>query len=77
MKSSLERKWWFVVPVTVLAMFVTRYLMDGAGLAHPQNLCQWALFCLCFGALHQIFSLLGWFLVLTLSPADKARERTR
>jgi hypothetical protein len=75
--TKLERKWWFAGPVATLAVIITQYLMNSVGILHQHGLAQMAIFILCVVGLQRAFSLLGWLLVLFLSPADKAIERTR
>ena len=75
--TKLERKWWFAGPVATLAVIITRYLMDSVGLQHQYGFAQMTIFILCVVGLQRAFSLLGWLVVLFLSPADKALERTR
>jgi hypothetical protein len=75
--TKLERKWWFAGPVATLAVIVTRYLMDSVGIQHRIGWAELAIFILCVVGLQRTFSVLGWLLVLFLSPADKAIERTR
>lgn len=75
--TKLERKWWFAGPVATLAVIITQYLMDSVGILHQRGLAQMTIFILCVVGLQRAFSLLGWLLVLFLSPADKAIERTR
>lgn len=75
--TRLERKWWFAGPVAMLAVIMTRYLMDSVGIQHQVGFAQMAIFILCVAGLQRAFSLLGWLLVLFLSPADRVIERTR
>jgi hypothetical protein len=77
MTSRLERKWWFAAPTGALAVIVTVYLLDSAGIRSPYNFAQWTLYFMCFAGLQRGFSFAGWLLVLCLSPSNKALERTR
>lgn len=77
MTSRLERKWWFSVPVSLLAFFLTEFVMHCAGILHPYNFAQWTLYFTCFVGLQRSLSFAGWLLVLCLSPAGRAWERTR
>lgn len=77
MASRLERKWWFAAPVAVLAVLLTQYVMNAAGIVRPYNFSQWLLYFLCFAGLQRGFSFAGWLLVLCLAPSSEARERAR
>lgn len=69
MPSKLERKWWFIALVCLLAAILTNFLMQHAGLAMPYNAAQWAVYILVFVGLQRAFSLAGWLLFLWLAPA--------
>jgi type II secretory pathway component PulF len=77
MTSRLERKWWFAIPVSAIAAVLTLFIVNHAGIRQPYSFSQWVLFVLAFGGLQRGISLVGWLLVLALSPADKVLERTR
>lgn len=69
--STLERKWWYVALVCVLATICTRYLLDSAGFpAMGQfGVAQWIVYALCFAALWRGISFVGWLLVLGIAPS--------
>ncbi len=68
MTSKLDRKWWFFVPVIVLASISTSYFMSAAGLVYPYNFAQWMLYALCFVGLQRGISFAGWLLFVCLLP---------
>jgi len=51
--------------------------MQRSGMARPGNPAQYVLYFFCFVGLQRGLSFLGWLLVLLLSPADEAIQRTR
>jgi len=77
MQSKLERKWWFQLPVSGLAAFLTVYFMDSAAISRPYNFSQWVLYIFCFAGLQRGLSFAAWLVVLGLSPAEGIRERMR
>jgi type II secretory pathway component PulF len=77
MRSKIERKWWFLLPVSALAAFLTVYFMDTAEINRPYNFAQWVLYVLCFAGLQRGLSFAAWLLVLAVSPSDGVRERMR
>lgn len=77
MISKLERKWWFVTTVSVLAVILTTYLMETAGIRYPYNFSQWVLYLLCLAGLQRGLSFATWLLVLFISPSNEALERTK
>lgn len=77
MTSKLERKWWFATPISVLAVFLTAYVMNSAGIPHPYNFSQWVLYLLCLTGLQRGMSFAIWLLVLCFSPSDEALKLTR
>ena len=77
MKSKLERKWWFLLPVSALAAFLTAYFMDNAEISRPYNFSQWVLYALCFAGLQRGLSFAAWLVVLGVSPSDGVIERMR
>lgn len=77
MQSKLERKWWFLLPVSTLAAFLTAYFMDSAEIGRPYNFAQWVLYALCFAGLQRGLSFVAWLVVLCVAPSDGLRERMR
>lgn len=77
MESKLERKWWFSLPITALAGFLTVYIMADAGIARHYNFSQWVLYLLCFAGLQRGLSFVAWLIVLSVSPLDGIRERMK
>lgn len=77
MQSKLERKWWFLLPVSALAAFLTAYFMDGAEMSRPYNFSQWVIYALCFAGLQRGLSFIAWLVVLGVSPSNGVRERLR
>lgn len=69
--SALEKKWWFYLPVVMLATICTRYLLDSVGFPPlgEFGLAHWVVYGLCFGALWRGISFAGWLLVLSVSPS--------
>lgn len=75
--SELERKWWFSLPVGMLAMLATLWLLHTVGFTpFPQyGVAQWAVYFLCFVGLQRCISFLGWLTVLIVSPKTITAER--
>lgn len=67
--SELERKWWFVLIVSMLTMASTLGLLYAAGLPpFEYSGAQWVVWFFCYVGLQRCFSFLGWSLVLIVSP---------
>lgn len=77
MQSKLERKWWFLLPVSTLAAFLTAYFMDSAEISRPYHFSQWVIYALCFAGLQRGLSFIAWLVILGASPSDRVRERMR
>jgi len=77
MQSKLERKWWFLLPVSALAAFLTAYFMESAGVKQTYNFSQWVLYTLCFVGLQRGLSFVAWLAILAVSPSDGIRERMK
>jgi hypothetical protein len=77
MPSQLERQWWFIAPVSALAVLLTMYVMRSAGIVHPYNTAQWILYILCSVGLQRGLSFLGWFLVLWVAPSSAIMKNSR
>ncbi|WP_374361807.1 hypothetical protein [Pseudoduganella danionis] len=75
MYSKLERKWWFIAPVTALAAVLTNFLVSAAGLIQPYNSAQWLLYVLAFVGIQRAMSFALWLLVLCVAPASAVPER--
>lgn len=75
MYSKLERKWWFVGPVTAVAALLANMLTAAAGLLQPFNSAQWLLYLLAFVGIQRSLSFVTWLLVLGVAPALAAPER--
>lgn len=65
--SSVERKWWFFLPLMVLACLSTLFLFRSAQVPSTGSL-AFLLFALCFACLHRVLSFLTWLLLLWLAP---------
>lgn len=74
MKSKLERKWWFAVPVLALSVVCTLWLLRGAGIGHPEAAPQWLVYFLCLFGFQQVFGFLGWFGMVLLAPRSRALD---
>jgi len=77
MQSKLERKWWFLLPVSTLAAFLAAYFMDNAEISRPYNFSQWVIYAFCFAGLQRGLSFVVWLIILGASPSDGLRERMR
>ena len=77
MQSKLERKWWFLLPVSALAAFLTAYFMDSAEIIRPYNFSKWVVYALCSGGLQRGLSFVAWLIVLVMTPSNAVRERLR
>ena len=71
MKSKLEKRWWFELPVFVLAALFTSHLMDSAGITSPYEFSGWAIYVLCFAGLERGLSFALWLVALSVTPSDK------
>ncbi|CAH0159584.1 hypothetical protein SRABI118_00725 [Massilia sp. Bi118] len=69
--SRLEKKWWFILVVSFMTAFTTRYLLDAAGLPPLRSFqpAQFAVYLFCFFGVWRGFSFLGWLIALVLSPS--------
>jgi hypothetical protein len=69
--SRLEKKWWFILIVSFMSTFATRYLLDAAGLPAVRGFhaAQFAVYLCCFFGIWRGFSFLGWLLALLLAPS--------
>ena len=69
--STLERKWWYVALVALLATLCNLYLMESAGMPpiRAYGAAQWIVHGLCLGALWRGISFAGWLLVLSVAPS--------
>lgn len=66
--TTLEKKWWFLIPVHTLAMFSTWYLLT---LNHIEFGKHWSfviVFALCGVAIKNLFSFLVWTVTIMLVP---------
>lgn len=77
MQSKIERKWWFLLPVSALAAFLTAYFMDSAEISRPYSFAGWMVYALCFAGLQRGLSFVAWLVVLGVSPSNGVRERMR
>lgn len=77
MISKLDRTWWFAMPISFLAAFLTLYVVSSAGIAQPYSFSQWFLYFMCFLGIHRGLSFLGWLLVVLMAPQSKVLERTK
>ncbi|MYN44701.1 hypothetical protein GTP23_06375 [Pseudoduganella sp. FT93W] len=75
MYSKLERKCWFIAPVTALAAILSNFLVGAAGLLQPYNSAQWLLYVLAFVGIQRALSFALWLLVLCVRPASVMPER--
>ena len=66
--SSLERKWWFLVPVSIIGMALALALFKGAGFTIDGSPAAVLAFVLTAGTLHRLVSFLLWLAVLAISP---------
>jgi len=76
--SQLEKKWPFIVVVAILTALTTQLVLSAAGVrpiseAGAANL--FIYFC-CYFTLWRIYSVLGWLLVLWISPATATATGT-
>ncbi|OON61157.1 hypothetical protein B0920_19755 [Massilia sp. KIM] len=74
MKSKLERKWWFAMPVFVLSIVCTIWLLRGAGIGEPEGAPQWLVYFLCLFGFQQVFTFVGWFGLVLLAPRSRALD---
>lgn len=77
MKSHLERQWYFIGPSCMCAVFLTRYVMEMAGIARIDNFAHWIIFIFCVIGFQRAISFLGWLLVLGVSPAAATRGQEK
>lgn len=77
MPSRLERTWWFIAPVSALAVILTMYVMRSAGIVYPYNIAQWILYILCSVGLQRGLSFTGWLLALWVAPSSELLKSTR
>ena len=66
--SSVERKWWFFLPLMVLACLSTLFLFRSAQVPSTGSLAYFLIFALCSACLHRVLSFLTWLLLLWLAP---------
>ena len=73
--DKLEKKLWFVVPVSLLSTMATLYLTESAGLPRlgEMSISQSILYFLCFGACWKLFSFGGWLLALCFHRPARQR----
>jgi hypothetical protein len=71
MKSKLEKRWWFELPVFAIAAFLTSCLMDNAGITNPYKFSGWVIYALCFAGLERGLSFALWLVVLSVTPSAK------
>lgn len=71
MMSQLEKKWWFILGVSMLATFTTRYLLDAAGIPAPRKfaVAHVAVYLFCFFGIWRAYSFLAWLAALVLAPS--------
>lgn len=69
----IERKWWFALPVMLLAMLATLCLLNYAQLPRTDSLAWFVIFSLCCVPLQRVLSFFAWLVLLWLAPglADK------
>lgn len=68
--SEIERKWWFLGPVTGIAVYLSFTLLGAAGLTIARyGAYQWMVFFLCFVGIKRTLSLLTWFVLLFTAPS--------
>lgn len=66
--SPIERKWWFELPVMLLAGLATFFLFRQAQVPHAYSLAWFVIFSLCTAALQRLLSFMTWLLLLWLAP---------
>ncbi|WP_300751702.1 hypothetical protein [Janthinobacterium sp.] len=71
--SSIERKWWFVMPVAGLSGMFMMLLAHHAGITPVEGASRYLLLMLCYAALYRGLSFIGWLGLLLVAPglADK------
>lgn len=72
--SQLERKWWFILPVSLLSTMLTMFLTHGAGIWPAEGLAQWIVYCFCLLGIWKSVSFVGWLIVLFAKPASRALD---
>jgi hypothetical protein len=68
MKSRLERTWWYTGTTVMLALAPATCVTRSAGIPQLDNAAQVTLFLFCLVGFERCLSLLGWLLVLWVSP---------
>jgi hypothetical protein len=72
--STLERKWWFVGPISGVAVWLSFQLIVQAGMVIATlSISQWLVCCLCFFGIQRALSFAGWLIFLVVAP-DLAKK---
>lgn len=67
--SEIERKWWYLGPVTGVAVYLAITLLAAAGVPIARyGAYQWMVFFLCFAGIKRTLSLPIWLLLLCAAP---------
>ncbi|MGK5026353.1 hypothetical protein [Janthinobacterium sp. RB2R34] len=66
--SPIERKWWFALPVMMLAVLATSFLFQIEQVPRSYSLAWFVIFSLCAGGLQRLLSFMTWLLLLWLAP---------
>jgi hypothetical protein len=68
MPKILERTWWFMIPVTVLAGYSAFLLIQAAGIPEMVSFPQMFLFALSFASIRVGYKLAAWLGIVTFAP---------
>ena len=66
--TNLEKKWWFLIPVTILAGLITWWMLQVNGIESGRHWSFALVFALCVVAIENLFSFLIWTAVVMVSP---------
>lgn len=72
--SKLEKKWWFILPVSLLSAMLASLLTRSAGIWPADGAAQWLVYFLCLAALWKTISFLGYLIILFAAPTSKALD---
>lgn len=75
--SPIERKWWFALPLMLVSVIATMFLLRSALVPSTGSLSWILVFSLCTTGLQRLLSFLAWLLLLWLAPNLVASAQPR
>ena len=72
--AQVEKKWWFILPVSMISTMLTIFLLRSAGAWPADGLAHWLVYFFCLLGIWKAVSFLGWLIVLFAKPSSTALD---